>query len=185
MREPLDSRQVCISRSAGNIIYPAHFQLCATTNPCSCGYFFSHKNPCRCNPSESKKYLQKISGPLLDRFDLQVWIDPIYNSENCNVFSEYILKILKENKIDLFIEKYIYFCQNKIDISDSQFIFLQEKIKEQPLFFELSMRGQTRILHLLKSFYFLFEEVSTHKNFINDLFSYRVLQKMFVKDNYY
>ena len=71
MREPLESGQIHISRAKAQIEYPARFQLLAAMNPCPCGYFGDFER-CRCTPAQVERYRAKISGPLLDRIDLQV-----------------------------------------------------------------------------------------------------------------
>lgn len=70
LRQPLEDRIVCIARSRGVYSYPCRFSLVATTNPCPCGMFGS-ESECRCSPAEIERYLQRISGPLLDRIDIQ------------------------------------------------------------------------------------------------------------------
>jgi len=74
LREPLDSQMIFLSRSGGQVQFPADFQLCATTNPCPCGYLLSQTRACRCQPTTVRKYLQKMSGPILDRFAIKLWI---------------------------------------------------------------------------------------------------------------
>ena len=70
LREPLESREIMISRINAQIRYPASFQLIAAMNPCPCGYQGNER--CRCTPDQTRRYRDKISGPLLDRIDLQV-----------------------------------------------------------------------------------------------------------------
>lgn len=71
LREPLESRVVTISRVAHHVVYPAAFQLVAAMNPCPCGFIGSSR-PCYCTEEQVKRYLGKLSGPLLDRIDMQV-----------------------------------------------------------------------------------------------------------------
>lgn len=77
LREPLESQQITLSRAAFQITYPAHFQLIAAMNPCPCGYSDDPVKECSCNPEAIQRYQQKLSGPLLDRIDLQVRVPPI------------------------------------------------------------------------------------------------------------
>ena len=77
MRQPLEDRHISISRAKYNIDYPAGFMLVASMNPCPCGYYNHPTKPCTCAPGAVNKYLGKISGPLLDRIDLQVEILPV------------------------------------------------------------------------------------------------------------
>ncbi|MBX3708171.1 MAG: YifB family Mg chelatase-like AAA ATPase [Gammaproteobacteria bacterium] len=72
MREPLESGSVTISRAAFQTVFPAHFQLIAAMNPCPCGYAGSIVDACSCAKEQIKRYLGKISGPLLDRIDMHV-----------------------------------------------------------------------------------------------------------------
>lgn len=69
LRQPLEEHRICISRSAAVCVFPADFLLTAAMNPCPCGYY-PDRNRCSCSEQEVHKYLGKISGPLLDRFDL-------------------------------------------------------------------------------------------------------------------
>ena len=72
LREPLENGHITISRAATQAKFPAHFQLVAAMNPCPCGYLGSNIKACRCTPDQVARYQGKLSGPLLDRIDLQV-----------------------------------------------------------------------------------------------------------------
>ena len=72
MRQPLEEGTVTIARSAGTFSYPARFALVASMNPCPCGFRGTRANDCRCDDAAVAKYIAKLSGPLLDRIDLQV-----------------------------------------------------------------------------------------------------------------
>ena len=82
LREPMESGEINISRVAAQVCYPANFQLIAAMNPCPCGYLGSPR--CRCTPDQITRYRGKISGPLLDRIDLQVQVTPIENNQLLN-----------------------------------------------------------------------------------------------------
>lgn len=71
LRQPLEDGQITISRANGKYIFPAHFQLVAAMNPCKCG-FFPDRERCRCLPGDIRRYLHRISRPLLDRIDISV-----------------------------------------------------------------------------------------------------------------
>jgi magnesium chelatase family protein len=72
LREPLENGHITISRAATQAKFPARFQLIAAMNPCPCGYLGSTSKACRCTPDQVARYQGKLSGPLLDRIDLQV-----------------------------------------------------------------------------------------------------------------
>ena len=76
LRQPLEDGTVVISRAKMTLEYPCHFMLVASMNPCPCGNFGS-SNPCKCSPNEIHRYVNKLSGPLLDRIDLQVEVDSV------------------------------------------------------------------------------------------------------------
>lgn len=77
MRQPLEDRNICISRASNTVEYPASFMLVASMNPCPCGYYNHPEKECVCPPGAVKKYLNKISGPLLDRIDIHMEIVPV------------------------------------------------------------------------------------------------------------
>ena len=81
MRQPMEERRVTISRAKMSVDYPASFMLLAAMNPCPCGYYNHPEKDCVCGPGVVKKYLNKISGPLLDRIDLHVEVTPVATDE--------------------------------------------------------------------------------------------------------
>ena len=77
LREPMEEGEISISRASGTITWPARFMMGAAMNPCPCGYAMDTKRTCTCLPEARKRYQEKISGPLLDRIDIQVSVPPI------------------------------------------------------------------------------------------------------------
>ena len=77
LREPLESGRITISRAARQADFPAEFQLVGAMNPCPCGYLGHYANKCRCTPDQVARYRGKISGPLLDRIDLQIEVPAV------------------------------------------------------------------------------------------------------------
>ena len=77
LRQPLEDRVITVTRAGGAVTFPADFMLCASMNPCPCGNYGSAYLTCTCTPAQVHKYRSKISGPLLDRIDLQVEVDGI------------------------------------------------------------------------------------------------------------
>ncbi|HOX22285.1 MAG TPA: YifB family Mg chelatase-like AAA ATPase [Elusimicrobiales bacterium] len=81
LREPLENSRVSISRARENVSYPARFTLIAATNPCPCGYSGCSDKSCTCTPVQVRRYIGRMSGPLLDRIDLAVRLSPVKYAE--------------------------------------------------------------------------------------------------------
>lgn len=77
MRQPLEDRQITVSRARFSVDYPANFMLVASMNPCPCGYYNHPDRPCLCSAGAVQKYMNRVSGPLLDRIDIQVEVVPV------------------------------------------------------------------------------------------------------------
>ena len=100
LRQPLEDRVVTISRSKYSIEYPTNFMLIASMNPCPCGYYNHPDKDCVCAPGMVKKYLNKVSGPLLDRIDIHIEVTPVpinefskfQTSEKSEVIRERVIK---------------------------------------------------------------------------------------------
>ena len=77
MRQPLEDRRICVNRAKMSVEYPASFMLVAAMNPCPCGHYGDPTHQCTCTPAQIHRYLSRISGPLLDRIDLQIEISAV------------------------------------------------------------------------------------------------------------
>ncbi len=114
MRQPMEERRVTISRAKISLDFPASFMLIASMNPCPCGYFNHPDKECTCGPGMVQRYLNKVSGPLLDRIDLHVEVTPV----NINELST----------VDVNLEKSLSVRERVIKARNIQ----QERYKEIP-----------------------------------------------------
>jgi len=116
LRQPLENRVVTISRAKFSIEYPASFMLIASMNPCPCGYYNHPEKNCVCAPGVVQKYLNRISGPLLDRIDIHVEVTPVpfkelsskRSSEKSEVIRERVIKARRIQEERFVTDKGIY-----------------------------------------------------------------------------
>ncbi len=94
LRQPLEDGVITISRAGGTVTYPASFMLCASMNPCPCGHYGSKKRRCTCTPNDIRRYRAKISGPLLDRIDIQVEVDGVE-------YDDLVRESVEESSVDV------------------------------------------------------------------------------------
>ena len=96
LRLPLEDRQVLVSRANKNCEYPANFMLIASMNPCPCGYYGSREKECTCSSNEINRYIHKISGPLVDRIDIQVEVQSVEYNKIMDIKQEESSQEIKE-----------------------------------------------------------------------------------------
>lgn len=124
MRQPLEERRVTISRAKVSIDYPANFMLVASMNPCPCGYYNHPEKECVCGPGVVQRYLNKVSGPLLDRIDLHVEVTPVS-------FDEMTANRKAESSLDI---------RNRVIKARE---IQKERFKDTPEIFNNAMMGST------------------------------------------
>jgi magnesium chelatase family protein len=163
MRQPLEDRQVTISRSKLSVVYPASFMLIASMNPCPCGFYNHPEKECICGPGIVQKYLSKISGPLLDRIDLHVEVTPVNFNELASIQAAEKSAVIRERVIkartyqDLRFEKHpgIHYnaqmspnmVRNVCDINDAGRALIKRAMEK----LGLSARAYDRILKVSRT----------------------------------
>jgi magnesium chelatase family protein len=139
LRQPLEDKNIIISRANITIEYPANFMLVAAMNPCPCGYYKDQKVECACNPNQIKKYWKKISGPILDRFDLILELPRLTKTELINTSetkNPYTSKNIKERVLNATQIQFKRF-KHKIYNSDIPPKTLKDACRLQPKTLEL------------------------------------------------
>ena len=191
LREPLENKEICINRLNGNYIFPCNFMFIASMNPCPCGYYGDEEKECKCTPQEIHRYLNKISGPLLDRIDIQIEvkrteIESITSREKPENSEQIRKRVNIARKIQLerykkeryysnaeldskMLEKY---C--KLDIKSEE--LLQNAFKK----LKLSVRAYERILKVARTIADLEEKSEIEFKHIAEAIQYRNLDK-FIK----
>ncbi len=180
LRQPLEAKQITISRANSQMTFPANFQLVAAMNPCPCGYDGDSSGRCRCRPEQIKRYQDKLSGPLLDRIDLHITVPalPIADLQNAQAgeSSEQVrIRVAAAHKRQLA-------RQNKVnnELSPSE---LDEHVQlgegEQQLLqlaqqrLNLSARGYHRVLRVARTIADLADSEGITSAHVSEALSYR------------
>ena len=113
LRQPMEERKITVSRAKFSIEYPASFMLISAMNPCPCGFFNHPSKDCVCGPGIIQKYLNKISGPLLDRIDLHVEVTPVSFNELTSIRPAEKSAVVRERVLQARIIQEERFKENK------------------------------------------------------------------------
>jgi len=162
MRQPLENKTVCISRVHQTLTFPASFLLVAALNPCPCGFLGDKKKHCHCTSQQINKYLDKLSGPLLDRVDLQISVQSVeydtIKAKNIKGISstEMLQKVLQatEKQATRFGRKNIFNGHMTADLVEKHCILTdaaEQTIKKAFDAMNLSMRGYHKILKVART----------------------------------
>ncbi|MBD3668356.1 MAG: ATP-binding protein [Kangiella sp.] len=189
LREPLESGKVTISRAAHQAEYPANFMFLAATNPCPCGHYGNPKGSCRCTPDVIRRYLGKISGPLLDRIDMQIEVPLLSQQELTNGKP----KDSKPRETSAFLRQRVIECQSaqyqrqgklngqlqagEIDehclLSDSAKALLNKALEQ----LNLSARSYHRIIKVSRTIADLSGEHMIQPHHISETLNYRKIER--------
>lgn len=189
LRQPLEDGVVTISRAKMTLEYPCDFMLVASMNPCPCGNYGS-SNPCKCTPAEIHKYVGKLSGPLIDRIDLQVEVDSISYSDlrsNVKVESSSDIKKRVEKAREIQRERYkgtgIYTNSQMTNAMIKKYCVIDaesDKLLESAFDkLSLSARASTRILKVARTIADLAGEENIKIEHIAEAIQYRSLDRKY------
>ena len=193
LRGPLEDGIVTISRVNATLTYPCNFMFVASMNPCPCGFYGSKEKECTCSENAISKYMGKISGPLLDRLDIQIEVTPVkyqkLNNNSKEESSEEIkLRVNKARKIqhERYINDGIYSNSQLTPKLIEKYCKLDSQSKEllENAFKKLglSARAYTRILKVSRTIADLAGSVNIQKAHIAEAIQYRSLDKKYWKN---
>ena len=190
LREPLENKQVTINRLSGNYVFPCNFMFVASMNPCPCGYYGDEEKECKCTPLEIHKYLNKISGPLLDRIDIHIEVKrPKFDKLNSKIKSETSKEI--QNRVNMArkiqLERYKkYNIYSNSELSTrliAEFCTLDAKGEEllESAFkkLQLSVRAYEKILKVARTIADLEIKENIEYKHIAEAIQYRSLDKKY------
>lgn len=184
LRQPLEDKTVMISRTSGNVVYPSNFMLVGALNPCPCGFYGSSKQ-CTCTDYDRKKYLSKLSGPLLDRVDIFTFVNDIkYDDLTSNKFENESSELIRKRvNIARMIQKKRFrkcnfYCNSDMKSEDiKKYCKLDAKTSSILEFvynkYHLSIRAYNKILKVSRTIADLDQKENIEKEHILEAIQYR------------
>lgn len=193
LREPLEDGNITINRMNGSLTYPCKFMLVASMNPCPCGYYGSPEKECTCSEKSILNYTGKISGPLLDRIDIQIEVNKVgYKKMQSNQQTETSAEIRKRVNLARKIQNNRYKDSDIFSNSEmtpkmiNQYCTLdEESIEMLKIAFErlgLSARAYSRILKVARTIADLDESEQIEKKHVAEAIQYRSLDRKYWKN---
>ena len=191
LRQPMEDRKVTITRASGRVTFPCAFMLVAAMNPCRCGFFGHPTKPCTCRPDEVKRYISKISGPVLDRIDIQIELPSLsydelaekgQRGESSAVIRERVVAA-RERAIERMKEDRVY-CNAQLDAAGiRKYCPIDEKaselLKSAYERLGLSARGYDRVLRLARTIADLDGSDEIHAQHIAEAIQLRSLDRKY------
>jgi magnesium chelatase family protein len=189
LRQPLEDGYVTISRTRQSVVFPAQFTLIASTNPCPCGYFGDPIQPCTCSPRQREQYWSRLSGPLLDRIDLQVVVSRLkpeemtreMGGEKSATVRERILKArekadrrFKHEKITCNAQMQSHHLREFCPLDDPSRNLLEGAIRK----LGLSARAMDRVLKVSRTIADLAGDEALKSHHLAEAIQYRTIDRM-------
>ena len=183
LRQPLESKEIVISRASRQITFPANFQLIAAMNPCPCGYAFNQDIRCQCSADAIKRYQNRISGPLLDRIDLHLDVPPLQVHELQDTTPVENSQTVRERVIQAYkLQIQRQQCLNhalspkqleQFALLDTQAQKIMEMAQQR---LNLSARAYHRVLRVARSIADLSQHAEIQSQHLTEALSYRAQQ---------
>ncbi len=189
LRQPLEDGRVTISRTRQSVEFPARFTLVASTNPCPCGYYGDPIQPCTCSPRQREQYWAKLSGPLMDRIDLQVVVNRLKPQEileqklgensqsvrsRVNIGRQQASQRFQDEPIRCNAEMQSQHLRRWCHLDDASQGLLEAAIRQ----LGLSARGTDRILKVARTIADLAQDEQIQANHIAEAIQYRTIDRM-------
>ncbi len=190
MRQPLEDGQVTISRTRQSVEFPAQFTLVASTNPCPCGYFGDRIQACTCSPRQREQYWAKLSGPLMDRIDLQVVVSRLKaeemtgktTGENSKAVRERVIsardrarsRFAKDSQVSCNSEMRSHHLREFCQLDDGSRNLLEGAIRK----LGLSARAMDRILKVSRTIADLAGDRDLKSSHLAEAIQYRTIDRM-------
>ena len=185
LRQPLEAKEIVISRASRQITFPANFQLVAAMNPCPCGYAFNQDIRCQCSPDSIKRYQNRISGPLLDRIDLHIDVPPLQAHElqdnrptedsetvRQRVIAAYEIQMQRQNSLNMSLSpKQLEHYAGLDQTAQNMLELAQQKLN-------LSARGHHRVLRVARTIADLNQSTEIQSQHLSEALSYRGQQQI-------
>jgi magnesium chelatase family protein len=190
LRQPLEDGYVSISRTRQSVVFPAQFTLVASTNPCPCGYFGDSIQPCTCSPRQREQYWAKLSGPLMDRIDLQVVVSrlkaeemtkPIIGEDSQTVRERVIAardrastRFQAETQISCNAHMQSHHLRQFCQLDETSSNLLEGAIRK----LGLSARAMDRVLKVARTIADLAEDEQIKSHHVAEAIQYRTIDRM-------
>lgn len=190
LREPLETGNICISRASRQSEFPSHFQLIGAMNPCPCGQWGNPEANCLCTPTQINRYLSKLSGPLLDRIDMQIYLRALshqeilglgssgdfQNKNESKVIKEQVIKVrrkqlARQGCLNARISPRA--CEQVCALKSREKDFLSQIISR----FKLSARGYHRLLKVARTIADKIEVETVNLEILQQAFSFKEVLK--------
>ena len=186
LRQPLESGTVTITRAKNSVIFPSKFMLVAASNPCPCGYYQDEEKECHCSASDILRYQKKLSGPLLDRIDIHIWVNRLKSSDlkkqpnpseseeikkQISIAREIQKNRFKKNAIKAYSNSELSSKQidEIINLTDSAKKFLENALDKA----YVSARGYFKVLKVAQTIADMEQKEVVDESALSEAFSYR------------